>query len=333
MSIPSPALLRRSGAVVAGSALLLGSVALGPAAVADIDDGVNSSVHIDLVLDEDKTADMIMSIGIDGITPDLYCTEDVLEISELKYIEDADDDIAVTLAAEGNSCVLTMSDLPVVGSTDEDFTVKHQDGTYIVKIAGFTDFAEYDSSTMTITFPGEVIEADENAEVSGKEASWENIAELDSLQATGWDSADHPVSTPSASAEPSSSPAATEPAAAQAADEDSKTDESSGSGLLPWIILTLAVLVAIVGGIIAAVVARSRRKAAAPALGYPTGYQPGYQAQPYPQQPGQPQPHQQPGPQAYGAPQQPYQQPGYPQQPGQPQPGQGQQPNSPNGQY
>ncbi|WP_143233273.1 hypothetical protein [Actinomyces ruminis] len=223
----------------------------------------------------------------------------MLGLDELQYIEDADDDIEVTLSTEDDACVLSMLSLPVVGSIDEDFSIKHQDGTYIVDMSGFSDLSDYDSSTMTVAFPGDVIEADANATISGNEANWDNIASLESLQATGWASADQAASTPSASAstEPTDAPtsatgdaAPTPTSEAVAAPADADSDE--GHSLLP-IVLGIVGLLVIVGVVIAVVVSRNQKKHSVPTAGYPGA---GYPAQPY-QQAGQTQ---------YGAPQQPY---------------------------
>ncbi|RAX23687.1 MULTISPECIES: hypothetical protein [unclassified Actinomyces] len=322
MSILSPTTLRRAGAAVAGSTLLLGSTLVGPAAFADYGD---ASAHIDFTLYENKTADLVMTIDIEGVSADLYCTEDAADLDSLKDIEDADDDIEVTLSAENDTCVLSMLGLPIVGSTDDGFSVKHQDGTYVVEMSGFSDLSDYDSATLTLTFPGDVIEADENATISGRKADWEDIAALDSLQATGFDTADPATPSPSASASASAEPTdAPSPATgdaeptptseAVAAPADADSDE--GHSLLP-VVLGIVGLLAIAGVVVGVVVYQNQKKHAVPAAGYPGT---GYPAQPY-QQPGQP-PYNQPG---YGA-QQPYgqqgsgvqpQQPGYPSQPGQ----------------
>ncbi|CED92365.1 hypothetical protein [Actinomyces succiniciruminis] len=325
MSILSPATLRRAGAAVAGSSLLLGSALVGPAAVADNNDGVYAAAHLDLELHENKTVDMTLNMSFDNLTPDVYCTEDFLELDDLKAIDDADDDVDVTLSTEDNSCILTMAGIPIIGFTDDDFKIKHQDNTYIVEIASLTDFSDYDSATMTLTFPGDVIEADENATISGHKADWEDIAALNSLQATGWDTADPATPSPSASAEPTDAPSpatgdATPTPTSEAVAAPASADSDDGHSLLP-VILGLVGLLAIVGVVVGVVVYQNQKKHAVSATGYPTGYP----AQSY-QQPGQP-PYGQPG---YGA-RQPYgqqapgvqpQQPGYgnPQQyqPGQP---------------
>ncbi|WP_103062907.1 hypothetical protein [Actinomyces qiguomingii] len=332
MNFFSSSPLRRVAGAAAGIVLLLGSVLLGPTAAADD----TSSAQFDIVLYENKTADMILNMSFEGIKPDLYCSDDVLEVDDLTSIGEHDDDVDVTLRTEGNSCILEMTGIPVVGSSDGDFTIKHQNNTYIVEITGLSDFKDYDSSTMTVTFPGDVIEADDNAKVSGNKASWKDIATLQSLEATGWDSA------------------------TQAADDSSNAapSDTGSSGIKPiiWVLLGLLVLV-VIGGIVAFVISRNASKKSPQVAGYPgAAYQPGQPqpgqpgygaAQPYqpgePQpyqpgqyQPGQPQPGQyQPDQPGYGA-AQPYQpgepqpyQPGEPQpyqpgqyQPGQPQPGQ-----------
>ncbi|WP_174721973.1 LppM family (lipo)protein [Actinomyces qiguomingii] len=281
MSIFSSVSLRRAGALVAGTGLLLGSVLIGPTATADNE----LTGNFDIVIHEDNVADMTFVIGMDDFSLDLVCTEGVWEEEEAEQ---------VTVSRDDGHCTVRLIGYRFVENSDGDLSIRHVDSDYIVEGRSDT-FSEYDSASLTVTFPGKVTEADDGAKISGNKVSWDNVVDNGSIRAVGKD--------------------------------------SPGSGMLPWIIIGVVVLAAAAGAVIAVVV-RNKKKAN-PAAGYPgAAYQPGQPGYGAPQQPqpgqpyvAQPQPGQ-PGQPGYGAPQQP--QPG---QPGQQQPGQEQQPYDPNGQH
>ncbi|RAX20869.1 hypothetical protein DRB06_07550 [Actinomyces sp. Z5] len=286
-----PNSLRRTGAVVAGSALLLGSALLGPTAIADDNDdfyGLSMNMSLDLVLHEDELVDMSVSAGIDGIDPSLYCTEEMLELSGI-----SDDDIAelgdeaeVDVAAQDDSCALTVTGASLDAFDGSDSPITHEGDEYIVDFGDMGDAGDYFSSiSISVTFPGKVTEADDSATIDGNKVTWNDLTNAGTIRAVGKDSA--------------------------------------GRSSAIWIVLVVVALL-VVAGVVAFIVFRSRKKPA-PAAGYPgAGYpaqpqqpgQPGYGAaqQPYGQQQGYGAQPQQPGQQAYGNPQQyqPGQQPGDP---------------------
>jgi len=283
-----PNSLHRTGAVVAGSALLLGSALLGPTAIADDNDdlyGLSASMSLDLVLHEDEVIDMSISTGIDGIDPSLYCTEDMLELSGI-----SDDDIAelgdeakLDVAAQDDSCTLTVTGASLDALDSSDSPITHEGDEYIVDFGDLGDAGDYLSSiSISVTFPGKVTEADDSAKIDGNKVTWDDLTDAGTIRAVGKDSA--------------------------------------GKSSAIWIVLVVVALL-VVAGVIAFIVSRSRKKPA-PAVGYPgAGYpaqpqqpgQPGYGAQPqqpYGQQPGYGAQPQQPGQSGYGNPQQ--YQPGQP---------------------
>ncbi|PHP53133.1 hypothetical protein BW737_004755 [Actinomyces ruminis] len=249
MSNLFPTSLRRTGAVVAGSALLLGSALLGPTAIADDDDsfyGLSANMSLDLVLHEDELVDMSISTGIDGIDPSLYCTEDMLSLSGI-----SDDDIAelgdeakVDVAAQGDSCALTVTGASLDAFNSSDSPITHEGDEYIVDFGDLGDAGDYLSSiSISVTFPGKVTEADDSATIDGNKVTWDDLTDAGTIRAVGKDSA--------------------------------------GKSSAVWIALVVVALL-VIAGVVAFIVSRNRKKNAAPVTGYPGA---GYPAQP--QQPGQ----------------------------------------------
>lgn len=102
-------------------------------------------------------------------------------------------------------------------------------------------------------FPGEVIDADTNAEVKGNTVTWSNVTSLDSVRAEGRDT-DAPTSTPSPTRTSGNG---------QNQSQAQNGDQDGGSSLLPlWIVLGAVAIVAITATVVTVVMSNSKKQLA-----------------------------------------------------------------------
>ena len=288
------------------------------------DDDTNFHISSDIVIKEDNTFSVKLTMSESGSIPALsksMCNKDSSTVKDSPY-----EDLKVKFVEKDGTRTCTMEGTGGSISTSSK-NIKHEGDEYIVQTLNFDSISDEDVTeiSQSVTFPGKVTEAD-GGTVEGTKVSFKDN---DKHEVKGKD-------------EPAKSAAAGSSQGA-AAEED-----SSSTPVWIWILIG-SLAVAIVGGVVGVLVMNQRKKKqsqlvayATPAQVYdpnqapfgqpmPQPYQPGYAepaAQPY--QPGQPTPQPyQPGytePYQQGQPtSQPYQQaqpyqPPYTNQPGQPGP-------------
>ena len=290
------------------------------------DDDTNFHISSDIVIKEDNTFSVKLTMSESGSIPALsksMCNKDSSTVKDSPY-----EDLKVKFVEKDGTRTCTMEGTGGSISTSSK-NIKHEGDEYIVQTLNFDSISDEDVTeiSQSVTFPGKVTEAD-GGTVEGTKVSFKDN---DKHEVKGKD----------------------KPAKSAAAEED-----SSSTPVWIWSLIG-SLAVAIVGGVVGVLVMNQRKKRQSQLVAYaaaaqfydpnqapfgqptPQPYQPGYTdpaAQPY--QPGQPtpQPYQpgQPGQQPYqpgytepyqqGQPtSQPYQ-PGYaepavqPYQPGQPTP-------------
>jgi len=276
------------------------------------DDDTNFRISSDIVIKEDNTFSVKLTMSESGSIPALsksMCNKDSSTVKDSPY-----EDLKVKFVEKDGTRTCTMEGTGGSISTSSK-NIKHEGDEYIVQTLNFDSISDEDVTeiSQSVTFPGKVTEAD-GGTVEGTKVSFKDN---DKHEVKGKD----------------------EPAKSAAAGSSQGAAAEEDSGSIPvWVwILIGSLAVAIVGGVVGVLVMNQRKKKQSQLVAYaaaaqvydpnqaPFGqpmqqpFQPGYAepaAQPY--QPGQPtpQPYQQgqPGQQLY--------QPGYtePYQPGQPTP-------------
>ena len=264
------------------------------------DDDTNFRISSDIVIKEDNTFSVKLTMSESGSIPALsksMCNKDSSTVKDSPY-----DDFKVKFVEKDGTRTCTMEGTGGSISTSSK-NIKHEGDEYIVQTLNFDSISDEDVTeiSQSVTFPGKVTEAD-GGTVEGTKVSFKDN---DKHEVKGKD----------------------EPAKSAAAEED-----SSSTPVWIWSLIG-SLAVAIVGGVVGVLVMNQRKKKQSQLVAYaaaaqvydpnqaPFGqpmqqpFQPGYAepaAQPY--QPGQPTPQ----PYQLGQPgQQPYQQ-GQPYQPGQP---------------
>ena len=257
------------------------------------DDDTNFHISSDIVIKEDNTFSVKLTMSESGSIPVLRkstCNKDSSKPSGSSF-----DDFKVKFAEKDGTRTCTMEGTDSISTSSKN--IKHEGDEYIVQTLNFDSISDEDVTeiSQSVTFPGKVTEADGGTVEGTKVAFKDN----DKHEVKGKD----------------------KPAKSAAAEED-----SSSTPVWIWSLIG-SLAVAIVGGVVGVLVMNQRKKRQSQLVAYaaaaqfydpnqaPLGqpgqqpYQPGY-AEPY--QPGQPTP-------------QPYQ-PGYadpaaqPYQPGQPTP-------------
>ena len=257
-------LLRALGTLVTLSALvLLGDVGLSPTASAA--DSSSGTADIKLVIYEDETSDLSISIKVSGLSPSIYCTEE--------HLGDEYD-----IKTEGDTCVIGVYGISIDDMSGGSLRIKHRGDAFTVNMSDFSSFDDYESTTLTMVFPGKVTDADSNAKVDGNTANWSDVVSLGSAHAEGKDTPD-PTPTSSSGGQNQ----------AQGSDE-----EDSGPSLLPlWILLGAVAVVAVTATVVVFAMDASKKKQLAAQGAYPGApqyaqypTQPDYPVQQYP--PAQP---------------------------------------------
>ena len=279
------------------------------------DDDTNFRISSDIVIKEDNTFSVKLTMSESGPIPALsksMCNKDSSTVKDSPY-----DDFKVKFVEKDGTRTCTMEGTDSISTSSKN--IKHEGDEYIVQTLNFDSISDEDVTeiSQSVTFPGKVTEAD-GGTVEGTKVSFKDN---DKHEVKGKD----------------------KPAKSAAAEED-----SSSTPVWIWSLIG-SLAVAIVGGVVGVLVMNQRKKKQSQLVAYaaaaqvydpnqapfgqpmPQPYQPGYAepaAQPY--QPGQPTPQPyQPGytePYQQGQPtSQPYQQaqpyqPPYTNQPGQPGP-------------
>ena len=247
-------LLRALGTLVTLSALvLLGAAGLSPAASAA--NSFSGTADIKLVIYEDETSDLSISIKAPGLSPSSYCTEEYLG-SEYE------------LKTEGDTCIIGAYGVSIDDMSGGSLRIDHRDGAFAVNMSDFNSFDDYESTTLTMVFPGKVTDADSNAKVDGNTASWSDVVSLKSARAEGKDTPD-PTPTPNNNGQ----------------NQARGNDEDSGTSLGPlWILLGAVAVVAVTATVVVYAMNNSKKRQFAAQGTYPGAPQ---HAQ-YPTQPDYP---------------------------------------------
>ncbi|WP_454927114.1 LppM family (lipo)protein [Actinomyces oris] len=271
------------------------------------DDDTNFHISSDIVIKEDNTFSVKLTMSESGSIPALsksMCNKDSSTVKDSPY-----DDFKVKFVEKDGTRTCTMEGTDSISTSSKN--IKHEGDEYIVQTLNFDSISDEDVTeiSQSVTFPGKVTEAD-GGTVEGTKVSFKDN---DKHEVKGKDKA---------------------PKKAAASSKQASTEEEDSGSTPVWVWVVVGVItVAIVGGVAAAVVMNQRKKNqppfnpyAAPVQGYdpnqaPLGqpmqqlYQPGYTdpaAQPYQQGQPTPQPYQ-PG---YTEPYQPSQPTPQPYQPG-----------------
>ena len=269
------------------------------------DDDTNFHISSDIVIKEDNTFSVKLTMSESGSIPALsksMCNKDSSTVKDSPY-----DNFKVKFVEKDGTRTCTMEGTDSISTSSKN--IKHEGDEYIVQTLNFDSISDEDVTeiSQSVTFPGKVTEAD-GGTVEGTKVSFKDN---DKHEVKGKD----------------------EPAKSAAAEED-----SSSTPVWIWSLIG-SLAVAIVGGVVGVLVMNQRKKKQSQLVAYaaaaqvydpnqapfgqptPQPYQPGYAepvAQPY--QPGYTEPYQQGQPTS-----QPYQQaqpyqPPYTNQPGQPGP-------------
>ena len=253
-------LLRALGTLVTLSALvLLGDAGLSPTASAA--DSPSGTADIKLVIYENKTSDLSISIKVSGLSPSNYCTEE--------YLGNEYD-----IKTEGDTCIIGAYGVGIDDMSGGSMTIDHRDDVFDVNMSDFSSFDDYESTSLTMVFPGKVTDADSNAKVDGNTAKWSDVVSLGSAHA---EVKDTPDPTPTSSSGGQNQ--------ARGSDE-----EDSGPSLLPlWILLGAVAVVAVTATVVVYAMNNSKKNELAAQGAYPgapqyTQYptQPDYPVQHYP---------------------------------------------------
>ena len=263
------------------------------------DDDTNFHISSDIVIKEDNTFSVKLTMSESGSIPALsksMCNKDSSTVKDSPY-----EDLKVKFVEKDGTRTCTMEGTDSISTSSKN--IKHEGDEYIVQTLNFDSISDEDVTeiSQSVTFPGKVTEAD-GGTVEGTKVSFKDN---DKHEVKGKD----------------------KPAKSAAAEED-----SSSTPVWIWSLIG-SLAVAIVGSVVGVLVMNQRKKRQSQLVAYaaaaqfydpnqaPLGqpgqqpYQPGY-AEPY--QPGQPTP--QPYQPGYADPAaQPYQPP-YTNQPGQPGP-------------
>ena len=264
------------------------------------DDDTNFHISSDIVIKEDNTFSVKLTMSESGSIPALsksMCNKDSSTVKDSPY-----DDFKVKFVEKDGTRTCTMEGTGGSISTSSK-NIKHEGDEYIVQTLNFDSISDEDVTeiSQSVTFPGKVTEAD-GGTVEGTKVSFKDN---DKHEVKGKD----------------------KPAKSAAAEED-----SSSTPVWIWSLIG-SLAVAIVGGVVGVLVMNQRKKKqsqlvayAAAAQVYDPNQAPFGQPMPQPYQPGYAEPAAQPYQPGYTEPAaQPYQ-PGYtdpaaqPYQPGQPTP-------------
>jgi len=251
--------------------ILIGTAGAPPAAAAPSPSDVKMTAAYQIDIHENETVDVTVTMEVEGSSPSSYCTKDLTD--SMKFEDQPD--VTVDVETKDNQCIMTFTGIKIANMNDDaSMSIEHKDNKYFFSASDFFEIKDIDS-TMSVTFPGKVTKADDNAKVSGNTATWPDLDSLKSISAEGRDS------------------------------KSSGLLWDSSDSSWTWIIVgALVVIVIVIGGGIAAAVALSNRKKKQ--LGAPVNIysqpqvpgQPGYTQPGQPQAPGQPG-YTQPGQQSY----------------------------------
>ena len=134
----------------------------------------SGTADIKLVIYEDETSDLSISIKVSGLSPSIYCTEE--------HLGDEYD-----IKTEGDTCVIGVYGISIDDMSGGSLRIKHRGDAFTVNMSDFSSFDDYESTTLTIVFPGKVTDADSNAKVDGNTANWSDVVSLGSARAEGKD--------------------------------------------------------------------------------------------------------------------------------------------------
>ena len=251
------------------------------------DDDTNFHISSDIVIKEDNTFSVKLTMSESGSIPALsksMCNKDSSTVKDSPY-----EDLKVKFVEKDGTRTCTMEGTGPISESSEN--IKHEGDEYIVQTLNFDSISDEDVTeiSQSVTFPGKVTEAD-GGTVEGTKVSFKDN---DKHEVKGKD----------------------KPAKSAAAEED-----SSSTPVWIWSLIG-SLTVAIVGGVVGVLVMNQRKKKqsqlvayAAAAQVYDPNQAPFGQPMQQPFQPGYAEPAAQPYQQA-----QPYQPP-YTNQPGQPGP-------------
>ena len=254
------------------------------------DDDTNFHISSDIVIKEDNTFSVKLTMSESGSIPALsknMCNKDSSTVKDSPY-----EDLKVKFVEKDGTRTCTMEGTGGSISTSSK-NIKHEGDEYIVQTLNFDSISDEDVTeiSQSVTFPGKVTEAD-GGTVEGTKVSFKDN---DKHEVKGKD----------------------EPAKSAAAEED-----SSSTPVWIWILIG-SLAVAIVGGVVGVLVMNQRKMKqsqlvayAAAAQVYDPNQAPFGQPMPQPYQPGYTDPATQPFQPGYAEPYQPSQPTPQPYQPG-----------------
>ena len=253
------------------------------------DDDTNFHISSDIVIKEDNTFSVKLTMSESGSIPALsknMCNKDSSTVKDSPY-----EDLKVKFVEKDGTRTCTMEGTDSISTSSKN--IKHEGDEYIVQTLNFDSISDEDVTeiSQSVTFPGKVTEAD-GGTVEGTKVSFKDN---DKHEVKGKD----------------------KPAKSAAAEED-----SSSTPVWIWILIG-SLAVAIVGGVVGVLVMNQRKKKqsqlvayAAAAQVYDPNQAPFGQPMPQPYQPGYTDPATQPFQPGYAEPYQPSQPTPQPYQPG-----------------
>ena len=253
------------------------------------DDDTNFHISSDIVIKEDNTFSVKLTMSESGSIPALsknMCNKDSSTVKDSPY-----EDLKVKFVEKDGTRTCTMEGTDSISTSSKN--IKHEGDEYIVQTLNFDSISDEDVTeiSQSVTFPGKVTEAD-GGTVEGTKVSFKDN---DKHEVKGKD----------------------EPAKSAAAEED-----SSSTPVWIWSLIG-SLAVAIVGGVVGVLVMNQRKMKqsqlvayAAAAQVYDPNQAPFGQPMPQPYQPGYTDPATQPFQPGYAEPYQPSQPTPQPYQPG-----------------
>ena len=147
--------------------ILIGTAGAPPAAAAPSPSDVKMTAAYQIDIHENETVDVTVTMEVEGSSPSSYCTKDLTD--SMKFEDQPD--VTVDVETKDNQCIMTFTGIKIANMNDDaSMSIEHKDNKYFFSASDFFEIKDIDS-TMSVTFPGKVTKADDNAKVSGNTAT------------------------------------------------------------------------------------------------------------------------------------------------------------------
>ena len=163
---------------------LIGVVGASPASAAPGSGSMKVTSAYQIDIHKNETVDLTITMEMEGISPSIYCTQDMKDSLELQNQPNATTD----LNTDGNQCIMSIKGAEISKmKNDDSMRIEHKGSKFIFSASDFSSMEETDA-TMSVTFPGKVTKADSKAKTNGNTVTWSDLSSLNSISAEGKDS-------------------------------------------------------------------------------------------------------------------------------------------------